>query len=185
MQYFYFTDSLRIGLEVKVLSTNDNTASYENVIIMKLSQIHVGEKDDNMEAYHLTVKDNPPIIEILGSKACGVFYGVQTLLALINENMLPVVTIKDEPRYPYRGMHLDVSRNFHSKAQVFKLLDVMAMYKMNKFHFHLTDDEGWRIEIPDLEELTKVIYKMFRGKKNHNYQVLVHVCPFLVIWMII
>jgi hexosaminidase len=109
-----------------------------------------------MEAYHLTVKDNPPIIEILGRKACGVFYGVQSLLALINENTLPVVTIKDEPRYAYRGMHLDVSRNFHSKAQVFKLLDVMAMYKMNKFHFHLTDDEGWRIEIPDLEELTKV-----------------------------
>lgn len=62
----------------------------------------------------------------------------------------------DSPRYPYRGMHIDVSRNFHSKAQILKLLDVMTMYKMNKFHFHLTDDEGWRVEIPGLEELTSV-----------------------------
>ncbi|XP_060608368.1 beta-hexosaminidase-like isoform X2 [Ruditapes philippinarum] len=53
-------------------------------------------------------------------------------------------------------MHMDVSRNFHTKEQIMKLLDVMAMYKMNKFHFHLTDDEGWRLEIPGLEELTQV-----------------------------
>ena len=51
---------------------------------------------------------------------------------------------------------MDVSRNFHSKEQILKLLDVMAMYKMNKFHFHLTDDEGWRLEIPGLPELTEV-----------------------------
>ena len=51
---------------------------------------------------------------------------------------------------------MDVSRNFHSKEQILKLLDVMSMYKMNKFHFHLTDDEGWRLEIPGLPELTEV-----------------------------
>ena len=92
-----------------------------------------------------------------GKSSAGVFYGVQTLLGL-QSSMKKVfkVSIKDAPRYAYRGMHLDVARNFVAKEHVLKLLDVMAVYKLNKFHFHLTDDEGWRLEIPELPELTGV-----------------------------
>ncbi|VDI12360.1 hexosaminidase [Mytilus galloprovincialis] len=151
--------SVKIDVDVKEMNTNDN-ARCENVITLKLGQVFDGQ---NSEAYALTIKDNPPLVEIIGNQPCGVFYGVQTLLALIKDNRIPLGKIRDKPRYPYRGMQLDVSRNFHSKAQVLKLLDVMAMYKMNKFHFHLTDDEGWRLEIPGLEELTLV-----GGRRGHD-----------------
>jgi len=70
--------------------------------------------------------------------------------------LVPQVSIKDSPRFSYRGLMLDVVRNFQPKREVMKLLDVMAMYKMNKFHFHLSDNEGWRLEIPGIEELTSV-----------------------------
>ena len=131
----------------------NESAKCENTIQLKIGKVFDGK---NPEAYSVTINDDVPSIEIIGNKPCGVFYGVQTLLALLKDNIIPVMTVRDSPRYPYRGMQLDVSRNFHSKAQVLKLLDVMAMYKMNMFHFHLTDDEGWRLEIPGLEELTMV-----------------------------
>lgn len=69
---------------------------------------------------------------------------------------MPELTIVDAPRFGYRGFMLDVSRNFHGKEVVFKWLDLMARFKLNKFHFHLTDDEGWRLEIAGLPELTDV-----------------------------
>ena len=69
---------------------------------------------------------------------------------------VPEASIVDAPRFEYRGLMLDVARNFHPVADVLRLLDLMADYKLNKFHFHLTDDEGWRIQIPGLEELTDV-----------------------------
>jgi hexosaminidase len=72
------------------------------------------------------------------------------------EIAIGAATVEDAPRFPYRGMHLDVARNFQGKDAVMKLLDVMAFYKLNKFHFHLTDDEGFRIEIDGLPELTEV-----------------------------
>jgi len=68
------------------------------------------------------------------------------------------VTVKDVPRYAYRGMHLDVGRNFKTKEKVKQFLDMLAMYKFNKFHFHLCEDEGWRLEIPGLDELTQVFF---------------------------
>ena len=109
------------------------------------------------EWYGLVVDPSKELITITGKGPAGVFYGVQTLLALRNsKGRVPKVSIKDAPRYSYRGMHLDVARNFKTKEHVFKLLDAMAMYKLNKFHFHLTDDEGWRLEIPGLPELTEV-----------------------------
>jgi hexosaminidase len=120
-------------------------------------------KLDNSEAYHLSIDPATQTITVEASKPPGAFYGVQTLLSLLaakdgadSSVTLPKVVIKDAPRYPYRGMHVDVSRNFHGKDSILLLLDVMGMYKMNKFHFHLTDDEGWRLEIPGLEELTEV-----------------------------
>lgn len=90
------------------------------------------------------------------------FYAIQTLLSLLGDDgddkprILPGLVIIDEPRYEYRGMHLDVARNFHPKETVKGLIDTMAQYKMNKLHLHLADDEAWRLEIPELPELTTV-----------------------------
>ena len=109
------------------------------------------------EFYHLQVDDSKELITITGQAPAGVFYGVQTLLALVKDSgEVPKVSITDSPRYSYRGLMMDVGRNFIPKHEILKLLDVMAMYKMNKFHFHLSDNEGWRLEIPGLEELTTV-----------------------------
>lgn len=66
------------------------------------------------------------------------------------------VEIRDAPRYSYRGMEIDLGRNFMPKSEILKIIDSMAMYKLNKLHLHLTDDEGWRLEIPGLPELTTV-----------------------------
>lgn len=109
------------------------------------------------EAYKLSVSAKG--IEVVGADQQGAFYGVQSLASLINvgsDKLAKVEIDYDAPRFEYRGMHMDVSRNFKSKALVLKFLDQMAAYKMNKFHFHLADDEGWRLEIPGLPELTDV-----------------------------
>jgi hexosaminidase len=108
-------------------------------------------------AYRLTVNKNG--VEIIGFDESGLFYGVQSVISLMPVNgatTLPLMEVSDAPRFGYRSIFLDVGRNFHSKEAVLRLLDQMAAYKLNVFHFHLTDDEGWRIEIPGLPELTEV-----------------------------
>lgn len=122
------------------------------------------------DAYELSVTTKG--ININASTASGAFYAIQSIKSLIKpflfsvqekEFNIPCVEIKDEPRFPYRSFMLDVSRNFQTKGEVLKILDVMAQYKLNVFHFHLTDDEGWRLEIPYLPDLTKV-----GGKRSHT-----------------
>ena len=109
------------------------------------------------ESYQLQVNPSEQLIKITGTGNAGVFYGVQTLLSIMeDQGSVPEVSIKDSPRFSYRGLMVDVVRNFQPKNEIMKLLDVMAMYKMNKFHFHLSDNEGWRLEIPGIEELTSV-----------------------------
>lgn len=108
-------------------------------------------------AYLLTI--TPRGTNIVGYDAAGVFYGLMSLLSLVPAEGKPVIATleaQDAPRFAYRGAFLDVARNFHSKQAVLSMLDQMAAWKMNKFHFHLSDDEGWRIEIPGLPELTDV-----------------------------
>merc|ERR1712227_54246 len=94
----------------------------------------------------------------------GIFYALQTLFIIskVNPGSLPSGHLQDCPRYGYRGLMLDVSRNFHDKNTILKTLDQMARYKLNKLHLHLTDDEGWRLEMPGLPELTQV-----GGKRLH------------------
>lgn len=112
----------------------------------------------------------------------GMFYGIQTLLQLIGlpatnngQLLIPQLYISDYPRFPYRGMHLDVCRHFFPVSFVKKYIDYLAAYKFNKFHWHLTDDQGWRIEIKKYPELTKVgawrngtIIGRYPGKGNDN-----------------
>ncbi|WP_245964539.1 family 20 glycosylhydrolase [Rufibacter immobilis] len=122
------------------------------------------------EAYELTV--SPQEIVISASGPAGAFYGTQSLQSLLPASALaskqtsvavPGVQVKDEPRFGHRAFMMDVARNFQKKAQVLKVLDLMALYKLNVLHFHLNDDEGWRIEIPGLPELTQV-----GGRRGHS-----------------
>jgi hexosaminidase len=115
-------------------------------------------------------------IDALDSK--GAFYGIQSLLSLLpvsafqspkNSLAISKISIQDEPRFEYRGFFLDVARNFQSKEAVFKILDLMAFYKLNVFHFNLANDEGWRIEIPGLPELTEVGSKRGHSKDESQF----------------
>lgn len=119
------------------------------------------------EAYTLEVSSDR--INISSNEtAAGFFYGVQSLLQLMpaaiydgdrkyeGKIRIPAVSITDAPRFPHRGAMMDVGRNFLPKEEVLKFLDLMAFYKLNKFHFHLTDDQGWRIEIKKYPKLTEI-----------------------------
>lgn len=119
----------------------------------------------NPEGYTVSVKYDK--IVIAGKTSTGVFYGIQSLRQLLpvaietNENKIvelsiPAVEITDSPRYAYRGMHLDVSRHFFPVANVKRYIDLIALHKMNTFHWHLTDDQGWRIEIKKYPKLTAI-----------------------------
>ena len=106
------------------------------------------------EAYQLEI--TAASICIRGGGAHGVFNGIQSLRQLIEGSSVPLGRVSDSPRFAYRGMMLDVARHFADKETVLRLLDCMALYKLNRFHFHLTDDEGWRFPVPALPELTEV-----------------------------
>jgi hexosaminidase len=118
------------------------------------------------EGYELSVTDQQVVIK---GRGAGLFYGVQTFIQLIHKKdrsyaTVPATTIKDYPRFLYRGMHLDVARHFFDVAFVKRYLDAMAMYKLNTFHWHLTDDQGWRIEIKKYPKLTEVGSKRAQTK---------------------
>ena len=118
----------------------------------------VDHKQNLDEAYALDI--NPHSIELKGA-AAGQFYGMQTLLQMMPAKTSPVahlrtVSIADTPRFSWRGMHLDVGRHMVSVEFIKKFLDQMAFYKMNTFHWHLTEDQGWRLEIKAYPKLTEV-----------------------------
>lgn len=132
----------------------------DKVIYLQVDNLSIAGK--SKEAYKVQMDEG---ITITGNDPAGVFYGIQSLLKLIPLNNffensanidIPSVMIEDAPAFEYRGMHLDVARHFMEKEYVYKLIDAMAFYKLNKLHFHLTDDEGWRLEIEGLPELTQV-----------------------------
>ena len=112
------------------------------------------------EGYVLTV--NKKGITIAGESAAGIFYGIQTLRkslfadSIVYSQILPAVRITDAPRFSWRGMHLDCSRHFWSVDFVKKFIDLLALHNMNVFHWHLTDDQGWRIEIKKWPRLTTI-----------------------------
>ena len=119
------------------------------------------------EGYHLNVKSDN--ILLTANKPAGIFYGVQTLLQMLPAEIkslekqpedkkwtIPCVDITDKPQFPWRGLLLDVSRHWFTKEEVMKYIDELAEYKMNVFHWHLTDDQGWRLEIKSLPKLTEI-----------------------------
>ena len=131
------------------------------------------------EAYELEITSAG--ISILASKPAGAFYGVQSLKNLLpvnswktKQNSIAIANwkIKDEPRFQHRAFMMDISRNFQPKAQILKVLDVLSLYKINVFHLHFNDDEGWRIEIEGLPELTQV-----GSRRGHTLTEDAHLFP--------
>ena len=119
----------------------------------------VGEAGENAEGYSLTVDAKG--VNITGASPAGVFYGMQTLRKALpitegGKIELPAVTINDYPRFSYRGAHLDVSRHFFTTDSIKRFVDMLALHNLNRFHWHLTDDQGWRIEIKKYPELTTI-----------------------------
>ncbi len=133
--------------------------SHQPGIRLKMSSIPIPP-----ECYRLEISEEFGIV-ISASSPAGIFYGMQSLMTLLPPELwqkplpsikIPSLYVNDGPRFAYRGLHVDVARNFQPAEEILKLLDVMALYKMNKLHFHFSDDEGWRIEIPGLPELTEI-----------------------------
>lgn len=128
----------------------------------------------NKEGYVLTT--TPEGININGQTENGVFYGIQTLRKSIPAEakeatiLIPAGEIKDEPRFSYRGMHLDVGRHFFPKEFMKKYIDLLALHNMNTFHWHLTDDQGWRIEIKKYPRLTEIGSQRSRTVIGRNTQ---------------
>jgi hexosaminidase len=152
----------------KNLSVNQLKGSQPgHSILLRLDESLAGEL--GTEGYKLIVKSSK--IEVIAAKANGLFYGVETIYQLLppevfgdpskisNKDLalnVPCVEIRDFPSFSWRGMHLDVSRHFFPKEFVKKYIDLIAMHKMNTFHWHLTDDNGWRIQIDKYPKLTEV-----------------------------
>lgn len=121
--------------------------------------LRLGLQTENPEAYLLEVNEDQ--VTITGSSAAGVFYGIQTLrkslpVAKDAQVVLPPVRVNDAPRFAYRGMMLDVCRHFFSLDSVKRYIDILALHNINRFHWHLTDDQGWRIEIKKYPQLTQI-----------------------------
>ena len=122
-----------------------------------LSEVEISYVTDESlgeEAYEITARRGKVVVK--ASTERGFLYAAQTLAQMTTgDGCIPCVHIYDAPRFAYRGMHLDVARHFFSVDQVKKYLDIMAIHKMNTFHWHLTDDQGWRVEIKRYPKLTE------------------------------
>ena len=185
-----FSNKIELHLKTEFSDEENKTHSIKSAAVILLSlDSHLtfssGSSDQN-EGYNLQIQ--PDQIKITGKTDCGVFYGIQSLFQLLLQNkdtfvnfILPCICIQDYPRFPYRGFMLDVGRHFHSVKQVKELLDIMALFKLNKFHWHLTEDQGWRIEIKQYPKLTEIgserddtqiggfLSKKYRGEGHKGY----------------
>ena len=149
------------GVKLKVISDCKKFDSRKAAIFL------VVVPDMSDEEYSLDVRENFIFVE--ASKPAGFFYAFQTLKQLMPRNVMagvpdsdikewsiPAVVIEDAPRFSWRGFMLDEGRHFYGKEEIMKIIDVMSAYKMNRFHWHLTEDQGWRIEIKKYPKLTEV-----------------------------
>lgn len=155
------------GMKV-LLSTNVNKPSAPSILLL------LDNKMTEEEGYKISV--NQKSITIKGKTPAGVFYGIQTLrkslpTEVVSSVVFPSVEITDAPRFAYRGMMLDCSRHFFSVDAVKEYIDLIAMHNMNRFHWHLTDDQGWRIEIKKYPMLTAVGSVRKRTTIGKNSQI--------------
>lgn len=164
------TDEMKAEVE-KFITALSQTTGYDGIqaqedaaeALFFVKKASVSSKD---EAYKVVVTTEKVTIE--AATPVGLFYAFQTIKKILPPNVmagvkeagatykLPVVSITDEPRFAYRGFMLDVARHFFTVEEVKRMIDVMAYYKMNRFHWHLSDDQGWRVEIKKYPKLTTV-----------------------------
>ncbi len=154
---------LRIGIsewfntlfsqELTIIDTQDKPTSINLILEPDL-------RNEKLEGYEIEI--NSSMIIIRGKAPIGVYYGIQTLTQILLEvknkdkQEIPCALIQDYPRFSWRGFMLDSGRHFHPTSTIKKLLDIMALLKMNVFHWHLTEDQGWRIEIKKYPKLTEI-----------------------------
>jgi hexosaminidase len=171
----YLQDAVKAATGNSLQLVDQSAAPKRNDILLTL----VPNQELGQEGYVL--RSTPESVSIEASGSAGLFYGAQTLLQLLPPEVyghrvakgvawtLPCVVIKDQPRYGWRGMMLDVSRHFFDKAFVKKFIDLLAMHKLNTFHWHLCDDQGWRLEIKRFPKLTSVsAWRTDREELNWN-----------------
>ena len=167
------SDAMRSEVTKFVSSLNTSTGLDVTVTSRKGFMTVKHDPSFPPEGYQLKISSRG--VEVLASEPAGLFYAFRSILKLLPPHVvaglpgaekeiytLPVGEISDCPRYPYRGFMLDVSRHFFDTAQIKKMLDLMATYKLNRFHWHLTDDQGWRLPVAKYPELTKA------GATNRN-----------------
>lgn len=157
------------GLSQRLLNTTNCKVNIKEGVVPLSSSVFISLVNDKSipeEGYRLSVSKKG--ISLMATKPAGIFYGLQTLYQLLPKNIVskqriqidelqvPVLTIEDHPRFGWRGLMLDVSRHFFNVAQVKDYIDQMAKYKFNLLHLHLTDDQGWRLQIKSLPKLTEV-----------------------------
>jgi hexosaminidase len=157
----------RSGLQLNIKAYDESSALPGSILLKINEGMETGD-----EGYHLDIERKGLLLEATGN--AGLFYGLQTLSQVLvdrlgedSEITVPCIDILDSPRFKYRGMHLDVSRHFFPKEFIMKYIDYLAMYKMNRFHWHLVDDQGWRIEIMKYPRLTEV--GAFRVDREHQH----------------
>lgn len=164
------TDAMKAEVEKFLTSYNEVTDSEAKVVSSAdnaLIRVEKASTDLGKEGYKLSVKADG--VTIQASEAAGLYFAFQTIKkvlpphvmagvkdANVKTHALPFVEISDSPRFAYRGFMLDVSRHFFDVAEIKRVLDVMSYYKMNHFHWHLTDDHGWRVEIKKYPKLIEV-----------------------------
>ncbi len=163
-EQFAATIHATTGVKLKILNYN----SFDKRFNSRKHAIYlIVVPDMSDEEYALDVRDNFIFIE--ATKPAGFFYALQTLKQLMPRNVMagvpdndikewsiPAVEICDSPRFAWRGFMLDEGRHFYGKEEIKKIIDVMSAYKMNRFHWHLTEDQGWRIEIKKYPKLTEI-----------------------------
>jgi hexosaminidase len=149
------------GFPIQIKSTGTRLLPGDILLTTNAANAGLGK-----EGYDLSVDSNR--VAICAPAAAGVFYGTESLLQLLPPEIfstnrvngiawkIPCVQVEDQPQFAWRGFMLDVSRHFFTKIEVEKVLDLMALYKLNTFHWHLVDDQGWRIQIKKYPRLTSV-----------------------------
>jgi hexosaminidase len=148
----YMADILKANAKLAISSRQGSSVQNAKINLVLDTKANGGK-----EGYELNVMESSVVIKAPTPR--GIFYGVQTFLQLMPATGtldIPAVTISDAPRFPWRGLMLDVSRHFFTIEQVKRMIDQMVVYKFNLLHLHLTDDQGWRMEIKQLPELTQI-----------------------------
>lgn len=158
----YLKKSFALTLEIVTVAPVNNAIYFDSL----------NESDSRTEdSYRVLI--SPNAVRLSG-RGAGTFYAIQSFLQFLPAKLkgtagIPAVEINDTPRFPYRRMHLDVGRHFFSVEFIKKYLDLMAQYKFNRFHWHLTDDQGWRIEIKKYPRLTEIGGYREETEKGKNF----------------